>query len=76
MSKHKQPFKVSLNSFDSIKLIESIWKTMIGILERAFLLPILFLLYIVLLLLVTVNIFINVTTHGKQMTVMFIHYVQ
>ena len=49
---------------------------MLGILERAFLLPILFLLYIVLLLLVTVNIFINVTTHGKQMTVMFIHYVQ
>ena len=32
----------SLNSSDSIKLIELIWKTMIGSLERAFLLPILF----------------------------------
>ena len=46
---------------------------MIGSLERAFLLPILFLLYIVLLLLVTVNIFMKVITHGKQMTVMFIY---
>ena len=70
------PFEVSLYSSDSIKLIELIWKTMIGSLNRAFLLPILFLLYIVLLLLVTVNKFIKVTTHGKQMTVMFIYYVQ
>ena len=49
---------------------------MIGILERAFLLPLLFLLYIVLLLLVTVNQFVNLTIHDRQMTVMFIHYVQ
>ena len=49
---------------------------MIGSLERAFLLPTLFLLYILLLLLVTVNNFIKITTHGKQMTVMFIYYVQ
>ena len=47
--------EVSLNSSDSIKLIELIWKTMIGSLERAFLLPILYLLYIVLLLLLTVK---------------------
>ena len=46
---------------------------MIGILEGAFLLPILFLLYIVLLLLVTENKSIKVTTHGKQMIVMFIY---
>ena len=65
-----------LNSSDSIKLIELIWKTIISSLERAFLLPILFLLYIVLLLLVTVNIFMKVITHGKLMTVMFIYYVQ
>ena len=45
---------------------------MIGSLERAFLLPILFLLYIVLL--VTAEKFIKVTTCGsKQMTVMFIY---
>ena len=49
---------------------------MIGSLERVFLLPILFLLYIVLLLLVTVDKFIKVTTHGKQMAVIFIYYVQ
>ena len=49
---------------------------MIGSFERTFLLPILFLLHIVLLLLVTVNKLIKVTTHGKQMTVMFIYYVQ
>ena len=47
---------------------------MIGSLERAFLLPILFLLYIVLFLLVKVNKFIKVTTYGKQMTVMFTDY--
>ena len=69
-------FKISLNSFDSIKLIELIWKTMIGSLERAFLLPILILLYIVLLLLVTVKQSTKITIHGKQMTVMFIYYVQ
>ena len=49
---------------------------MIGSLERAFLLLALFLLYIVLLLLVTVNTFIKVSTHGKQMTLIFIYYVQ
>ena len=38
-----------------IKLIELIWKTVIGSLELNFLLPILFLLYIVLFLPVTVN---------------------
>ena len=49
---------------------------MIGSLERAFLLPILFVLCIVLLLLITVNEFIKITTHGKEMTMMFIYYVQ
>ena len=49
---------------------------MIGSLKRAFLLSILFLLYIVLLLLVTVDKFTKITTHGKQMTVMFIYYVR
>ena len=48
---------------------------MIGSLERAFLLPILFLLYIVIFLLVKVNKFIKVTTYDKQMIVMFIYYV-
>ena len=52
---NENTIEVSLNSSDSIKLIELIWKTMIGSLERAFLLPILYLLYIVLLLLVTVK---------------------
>ena len=42
--------EVSINSSDSIKLIELIWKTMISSLEWTFLLPVLFLLYIVLLL--------------------------
>ena len=48
-------FEVSLNSSDSIELIELIWKTMMGSVERNFLLPILFVLYIVLILPVTVN---------------------
>ena len=39
--------------FDSIKLIELIWKIMIGSLELIFLLPILHLIYIVLLIPVT-----------------------
>ena len=69
-------FEVSQNSSDSIKLIELILKTTIDSLEWAFLLPILFLLYIVLLLLVTANKFIKVTTHGKQTTVMFIYDTQ
>ena len=43
-------FEVSLNSSDWIELIELIWKTMMGSLEWKFVLPILFLLYIVLLL--------------------------
>ena len=45
----------SLNTSDSIKLIKLIWKTIIVSLEWDFLLPILFLLYIVVLLPVTVN---------------------
>ena len=48
-------FVVSLNFYDSIMLIKLIWKTMIGSLEWKFQLPILFLLYIVLLLPVTVD---------------------
>ena len=54
---HRESYiiEVSLNSTDSIKLIVLILKTMIGSLELNFLLPILFLLYIVLLLPVTVN---------------------
>ena len=74
--KVKKAIEVSLNSSDSIKLIELIWKTVIGSLERVFLLPILFLLHIVLLLLAKVNKFIKVTTCGKLMTVMFIYYVR
>ena len=55
LMKCRNLFEVSLNSSHSIQLIELIWKTMIGSLEWTFLLPILFLLYIVSLLPVTVN---------------------
>ena len=52
---------INRGSSDSIKVIELIWKTMIGSLELKFLLPILFLLYVVLLLPVTVNNYRNYT---------------
>ena len=48
-------FEVSLNFSEAIELIELILKKKIYSLELKFLLPILFLLYVILLLPVTVN---------------------